>query len=54
MRCTGGTENVDGTFTRVFEVTRPIHFQDGFFNAGVDAMTRGTLFDDGALFAVSW
>lgn len=54
MLYTGGTENVDGTFTRVFEIAWPVHFHVGFFHAGVDAMTRGTLFDDGALYAVSW
>ncbi len=54
MRCTGETENNDGTFTRVFEVTWPVHFHVGYFNAGVDAMSRGTLFDDGAPYAVSW
>lgn len=54
MKCTGQSENSDGTFTRVFEVTWPVHFHVGFFTAGVDAMTRGTLFDDGAPYAVSW
>ncbi len=54
MRCTGESANGDGTFTRVFEVTWPVHFHVGFFTAGVDAMTGGTLFDDRAPYAVSW
>lgn len=54
MKCTGESANGDGTYTRVFEVTWPVHFHIGFFTAGVDAMTRGTLYDDRAPYAVSW
>jgi hypothetical protein len=48
------TDNGDGTFTRTFEISWPVHFHTGFFNAGVDAMTRSTLYDDQAPYAVSW
>jgi hypothetical protein len=54
MKCTGETNNGDGTFTRVFEISWPVHFHRGFFHAGVDALTKGTLFDDQAPYAVSW
>ncbi len=54
MKCTGETENGDGSFTRVFECTWPVHFHIGFFTAGVDAMTKATLFDDQAPYSVNW
>ncbi len=54
MKCSSEKENGDGTFTRVFEISWPVHFHTGFFTAGVDAMTRGTLFDDQAPYAVNW
>lgn len=54
MKCVSVTDNGDGTFTRVFEISWPIHFHTGFFTAGVDAMTKGTLFDDQAPYSVNW
>ena len=52
------TKNGDGTYTRVFE-TAPaspqfVHFHKGYFNLGVDALTKATLFDDSAPYSVSW
>jgi hypothetical protein len=54
MTFKGQTDNGDGTYTREFEYTWPVHFHRGFFNAGVDAMTKGTLYDDQAPYSVSW
>lgn len=54
MKCLSETNNGGGTYTRVFEISWPVHFHRGFFHAGVDAMTKGTLFDDQAPYAVSW
>jgi hypothetical protein len=48
------TDNGNGTYTREYEREWPVHFHRGFFNAGVDALTRGTLFDDEAPYSVSW
>lgn len=52
------TLNGDGTFTRVFETSaaRPLfmHMHPGFFQVGVDATTRGTVFDDTDPYAVSF
>jgi hypothetical protein len=47
-------DNGNGTFTREYESTWPVHFHRGFFNAGVDAMTKGTLYDDQAAYSASW
>jgi hypothetical protein len=51
-------EDNGGTFTRVYETSRLapvlVHFHRGFFNMGVDAMTKATLFDDAAPYSVSW
>jgi hypothetical protein len=50
--------NGNGTFTRVFEVSRTtpvyMHFHRGSFHLGVEAMTKATLFDDAAPYSVSW
>jgi hypothetical protein len=50
--------NGDGTFTRVFEISRIapqyVHFHRGYFHLGLDAMTRATLVDDVAPYSVSW
>jgi hypothetical protein len=54
MKCVSVANNGDGTFDRVFEISWPVHFHTGFFTAGVDAMTRGTLFDDQAPYSVNW
>ena len=52
------TKNTDNTFTRVYEISRTApqywHFHAGWFNLGVDAMTRGTVYDDTAPYSVSW
>jgi len=48
------TNSGNGTYTRVYELTWPVHFHLGFFHAGVDAMVKGTLFDDQAPYSVSW
>ncbi len=41
-------------FTRVFQTAFFMHSHPGHFHAGVDAMTRGTLFDDTDPYSVSW
>ena len=50
-------EITDGLYTRVYETsqTRPVfcHFHRGFFNMAVVGMTKETLFDDVAPYAVS-
>jgi hypothetical protein len=48
------TNNGDGTFTRVYQATWFSHFFTGFFNLGVDAVTRGTLYDDSLPYSASW
>jgi len=42
------------SFTRVFESRWPVHFHGGWFNVGVDAVTKGTLYDDTQPVSVSW
>jgi hypothetical protein len=54
MACVSQADNGNGTFTRQFEIHWPVHFHLGFFNAGVDALTKETLFDDQAPYSVSW
>ena len=48
----------NGTYTRVYEVSRTVplfmHANRGYFHMGIDAMTKATLFDDVAPYAVSW
>ena len=46
--------NNNGTYTRVFEAPFYVHFHRGFFHAGVDAITRATLYDDVAPYSVNW
>jgi hypothetical protein len=48
------TNNGDGTYTRVYERTWYANFHGGYFNAGVEAVTRGTVYDDQAPYSVSW
>jgi hypothetical protein len=49
------TDNGDGTFTRVYRSNQWfMHFNRGFFTVGIDALTKGTLFDDAAPYSVSW
>ncbi len=48
------TNNGDGTYTRVFEKNWTAHVHPGYFNAGVEAMTRGTVYDVAAAYSVSW
>ena len=43
-----------GKYVRTYEIPFYTHAHTGFFHAGVDAMTRGTIFDDQAPYAVSW
>jgi hypothetical protein len=54
MRFVSGQDNGDGTFTRVYERTWTVPPAPGFFHVAVDAMTRGTVFDDAEPYAVSW
>jgi hypothetical protein len=54
MTMSSEVNNGDGTFTRTYELTWQAHFHRGFFNAQVDAMTKGTLYDDVAPYSVSW
>jgi hypothetical protein len=50
--------NGNGSWTRVYEVSKiaPLymHVSRGNFHMGIDAMTKATLFDDAAPYAVSW
>jgi hypothetical protein len=55
MRLVSETFDVaTGKYIRVFEIPFIAHPHRGYFHAGVDAMTKGTLFDDAAPYAVSW
>ena len=58
LAMTSQVANGDGTFTRVFEVSKTtplfMHFHTGWFNMGVEAMTKATLYDDQAPYTVSW
>jgi hypothetical protein len=50
--------NGNGTYTRVYEVSRTapltMHLNTGYFQMGIDAMTKATVYDDAAAYAVSW
>jgi hypothetical protein len=46
--------NGDGTYTRVYEKTWLTHPHPGYFHAGVDAMTKGTVHNDTEPYSVSW
>jgi hypothetical protein len=48
------TNNTDNTYTRVYQATWYAHFFTGLFNVGVDAVTRGTLYDDTLPYSASW
>ena len=48
------TNNGDGTYTRVFEKAWLAHLHPGYFNAGVEAMTKGTVYDDAEAYSISW
>ena len=48
------TLNSDSTYTRVYQGTWYAHFFTGFFNVGIDAVTRGTLYDDSLPYSASW
>lgn len=58
LAMTSETNNGDGTYTRVFEISRVgpqhVHFHRGYFHLGIDAITRATLMDDVAPYSVSW
>ena len=53
------TDPVGGIYTRVYEISRTspkfVHFHRGFFNMGVDVMTKASLYsDDLNAYAVNW
>ena len=49
------TDNGDGTFTRVYEVSAEVNHPPGFFHAGVVVLSRKTLLnDDLASYSVNW
>jgi hypothetical protein len=54
MKLVSETANADGGFDRTYELSWQAHFHLGMFNAQIDAMTKRTLFDDTAPYAVSW
>ena len=54
MNMVSEVKNADNTYTREYEQIWFVHFHPGFFHAGVDAVTRGTLYDDAAPYSVSW
>ncbi len=54
MSMVSQVQNANNTYTREYELSWFVHFHPGYFNAGVDAITRGTLFDDTAPYSVSW
>ncbi len=54
MQLASEVNNGDGTYTRTFELSWQVHFHRGHFNAQIDAMTKGTLYDDAAPYSVSW
>jgi len=54
MELVAQEQNEDGTFTRVYERMWTVPAAKGFFHAAVDAVTRGTIFDDVEPYSVSW
>jgi len=54
MAVVSEVHNLDGTYTREYELSWFANFHPGYFHAGVDAVTRATLFDDSAPYSVSW
>jgi hypothetical protein len=59
MTSQSSTPDPDGYYTRVFEISRTapqfVHFHRGFFNMGVDVMTKASLYsDDVNSYAVNW
>lgn len=54
MQLVSEVNNGNNTYTRVYQTAMIVHAHRGFFHAGVDAMTRETLFDDSAPYSVSW
>jgi hypothetical protein len=54
MHLISEVNNGNGTYTRVYEGPFFVHFHRGFFHAGVDAITRGTLFDDTVPYSANW
>ncbi|MBM2846931.1 MAG: hypothetical protein HW407_2243 [Bacteroidetes bacterium] len=54
MQLISEVNNGNGTYTRVYQGPFFVHFHRGFFHAGVDAITRGTLFDDATPYSASW
>jgi hypothetical protein len=54
MNLVSEANNGDGTFTRVYARRWKVPPLPGFFHVAVDAMTRGTVFDDVEPYSVSW
>jgi len=54
MAMVSEVNNGNNTFTREYESSWMVHFHHGYFNAGIDALTRATLYDDAAPYSVSW
>jgi len=54
MALVSQVSNGDGTFTRVYQTVWHVHFHFGFFNTGIDAVTRGTLYDNTLPYSASW
>lgn len=48
------TNNGDGSYTRVYERLWNANLHPGYFNAGVEAMTKGTIYTDTDAYSVSW
>ena len=48
------SESGSGPYTREYQTVFFMHFHPGYFHVGVDAMTRGTVFDDTAPYSASW
>jgi len=53
-------DNGDGTYTRVYETSRNplrylfVHYHTGWFNMGIDALTKETLLQNPAPYSASW
>jgi len=55
MSLVSQTDNGDGTYTRVYEISAEVRHHPGFFHAGVLVLTKKTLFDDDpANYSVNW
>lgn len=54
MKLVSEEDNGDGTFTRVYEKMWTVPALRGHFHVAIDAMTRGTIFDDAEPYSASW